>query len=70
MDDDILTIEELAAFLKLPKQSIYQMTRKRGQTRHNNPLPFCRIGEQKIRFRKSAIEAWLERCSEGDKVGQ
>ena len=66
MDDEILTIDELASFLKMPKASIYDMTRTRGQRRHTNPLPVCRVCGH-IRFRMSDIKAWLERCSNGQK---
>jgi excisionase family DNA binding protein len=42
----------------MPRQSVYEMTRKRGQVRHANPLPVCRIGGH-IRFRRADIEQWL-----------
>jgi excisionase family DNA binding protein len=61
-NDEILTVEELAAMLKMKRESIHEMTRKRGQERHRNPLPICRVCGH-IRFRRSDIERWLDRCA-------
>ena len=59
----ILTIDELAAFLKLTRRSVYNMTRARGQARMQpNPLPILKINGN-VRFRKSDIEAWLARLA-------
>lgn len=67
--DEIMTIDELAAYLKMGRSSVYEMTRKRAQVRHPNPLPVCRIGGH-IRFRKSDVDAWIARCVENQPRGE
>ena len=67
MDDEILTVDELAAMLKMPREAVYEMTRRRSQKRHANPLPVIRLGERHVRFLRSHIESWLARCAERGK---
>jgi len=64
---EILTVEDLAAWLKVSKRSVYEMTRQRGQQRHEIPLPILRLPVG-LRFRRSDIEAWLDRCAEAGAV--
>lgn len=64
---EILTIEDLAAWLKVSKRSIYEMTCERGQQRHEIPLPILRLPVG-LRFRRSDIEAWLNRCADAGRV--
>ena len=49
--DDVMTIDELAAYLKLSKSSLYQFAR-------TGKVPGVKIGEQ-WRFQKSAIDEWM-----------
>lgn len=49
---DVLTIEELAAYLKIPKSTLYKLVRE-------GKIPSQKIGRH-WRFRKTAIERWLE----------
>ncbi len=49
--DDVMTIDELAAYLKLSKSSLYQFARA-------GKVPGAKIGEQ-WRFQKSAIDEWM-----------
>jgi predicted DNA-binding transcriptional regulator AlpA len=58
---EILTIDELANFLKCNRRSIYNLTRKRKQA-GVNPCPVLKtpVG---IRFRRSDIEQWLSRLA-------
>lgn len=60
---EILTIDELCAWLKLNKSQVYQLTRARGQA-SANPLPVLRLGGA-MRFRKTDVEQWLDRCAGG-----
>ena len=53
--DEILTLEEVADRLKVPKSWIYERTRSRSADR----LPGFRIGKY-WRFRSNDIEVWLE----------
>jgi excisionase family DNA binding protein len=60
---EILTVGELAAWLKCSKRSVYELTRKRGQLCHDIPLPVLRL-PCGMRFRRSDIEAWLQQYAE------
>jgi excisionase family DNA binding protein len=50
--DDVMTIDELAAYLKLSKSSLYHFARA-------GKVPGVKIGEQ-WRFQKSVIDAWMK----------
>ena len=49
---DVLTIEELADYLKIPKSTIYKLVRE-------GKAPCQKVGRH-WRFHRSAIEAWLK----------
>lgn len=52
MDDDkFLTIDEVVAYLNIPKSTIYKLSER-------NNLPSCKIGKQ-LRFKKSSLDEWL-----------
>jgi predicted DNA-binding transcriptional regulator AlpA len=61
---DILTVEDLATLLKVSTRQVYELTKQRTRSGdiRQNPLPVLRVGGS-VRFRKSDIEAWLERIS-------
>ncbi|OIP92897.1 MAG: DNA-binding protein [Syntrophobacterales bacterium CG_4_8_14_3_um_filter_58_8] len=50
--DSVLTIQELAAYLKIPKSTLYKLVRE-------GKIPAQKIGRH-WRFRKEAIDRWLE----------
>jgi predicted DNA-binding transcriptional regulator AlpA len=56
---DILTIDELAAWLRMTRGQVYSMTRQRARVRHVNPIPVLRINGN-VRFRKADVEKWLD----------
>lgn len=57
---DVLTVEELAARLKVQKTWVYEKLRL---GRHKpNPLPAMKIGKY-LRFSWPAVAAWLESTS-------
>lgn len=56
--DEILTITDVAAMLKLSKRTISNLL-----VDHTNPLPAMRIGRS-VRFRVSDVQAWLARQAE------
>jgi excisionase family DNA binding protein len=60
---DLLTIEELAALLKLSKRSVYELCSERGRARMKDPLPVIRLGRH-VRFLKPAVEAWLQKLQD------
>lgn len=49
---DILTIEELAAYLKVPKSTLYKLVRE-------GKVPSQKVGRH-WRFLKDAVDRWLE----------
>jgi len=51
--DDIMTIEEVARYLKLKPQTIYNWAQ-------NGKIPAAKIGKE-WRFRKSVIDRWFNR---------
>ena len=53
---DVLTIEELSAYLKIPKSTLYKLVRE-------GKVPCQKIGRH-WRFRKVAIDRWLEEARE------
>ena len=61
-DDEMLRIEDVAAYLKLKPQTIYKWAQK-------GTIPGAKFGKE-WRFRRSAIERWIdsymERSSDGD----
>jgi len=52
---DLLTIDELAVRLKVPKSWIYAHTRGRTKCR----LPYIKLGKY-LRFEEGAVRCWLE----------
>ena len=49
----LLTIDELAAWLKLPKATLYNFT-------HEKRIPYLKVG-RRLRFDSKQIQEWLER---------
>ena len=66
---EILTIDELAALLKMSKRQIYTMTETRTSSgaMKTNPLPVLKINGN-LRFRRAAIEEWLLKLEEERKA--
>jgi excisionase family DNA binding protein len=54
LDDELLTIKEVAAFLKTSEFTIYRLMRQ-------GELPCIRKGKRFTRIRKADLEAFLER---------
>jgi excisionase family DNA binding protein len=48
----VLTIEELSAYLKVPKSTLYKLVRE-------GKVPCQKVGRH-WRFHRSAIDVWLE----------
>lgn len=57
---DLLTPDELAARLKVPRSWVYEKTRARSR----DPLPVMRIGKY-MRFHWPQIVVWLQAHQEG-----
>jgi Helix-turn-helix domain len=56
--DELLTVSDLAAILKCKESSVYNLTRRRGRARYDNPVPVLRL-PCGLRFRRSSVMAWL-----------
>lgn len=54
----VLTIEELATYLKIPKSTLYKLVRE-------GKIPSQKVGRH-WRFRKMAIDRWLEETRSGN----
>lgn len=59
---DILTPEQLAGRLQVPKSWVFEQTRVRAKLRNKNPLPVIRLGKY-LRFSWIAVAEWLARNS-------
>jgi predicted DNA-binding transcriptional regulator AlpA len=58
---EILTVQEVAALLKMSKRQVYTMceTRTRIGSMKDHPLPVMKINGN-LRFRKSSIDEWVK----------
>jgi excisionase family DNA binding protein len=67
---EILTVDELAALLKMSKRQIYTMTETRSRTTgamKDHPLPVLKINGN-LRFRKTDVDSWLNTLAESERV--
>ena len=58
--DVLLTVHDVAEFLKVPVSWVYERTRRRGSER----LPHLKIGKY-LRFRLHEVESYLETLRRG-----
>ena len=58
LGDELLTVADLAAILKCKESSVYNLTRRRGRARYDNPVPVLRL-PMGLRFRRESVIAWL-----------
>ena len=59
---EILTVSEVAAWLRLSKSQVYELMKthtRNGEVREH-PLPSVRMGTS-VRFRRKAVEEWIQR---------
>ena len=54
--DELLTVSEIAGFLKVPVSWVYERTRRRGVER----LPHVKLGKY-LRFSLPEIKEWLQK---------
>jgi excisionase family DNA binding protein len=66
IQDEILTVNEVAELLKMSREQVYEQTRNRARVRNAHPIPAIRINGN-LRFRRSDIERWLDRLSESER---
>ena len=58
--ETLLTVHEVAEFLRVPSSWVYERTRRRGRDR----LPHVKVGKY-LRFRLSELESYLEALRRG-----
>ena len=56
---EILTVEDLATWLKVSPRQIYELSRSRSLARGRHPLPSIKIHKKMLRFRRADVEQWL-----------
>ena len=56
----LLTVHDVAGFLRVPPSWVYERTRRRGRDR----MPHVKVGKY-LRFRPSDLEAYLETLRRG-----
>ena len=61
MEHDLLTIDEMAEELKVPKSWLYSRTRETGP----NAIPRIKVGKY-IRFVESEVMGWLKKQNRRD----
>lgn len=54
--DELMTVSEIAVFLKVPMSWVYERTRRRGVER----LPHVKLGKY-LRFSMPQIKEWLQK---------
>jgi hypothetical protein len=57
--DEIWTVADVAEYLKLSPRQVWELTRRRAQTRSECPIPCLKIHSKCLRFRKSDVQKWL-----------
>ena len=67
-ETEILTVDDLAALLKMKRSQIYAMTPHRAKARQPLPLPLLRINGN-LRFRRTDIAKWLDQLAEYERAG-
>ncbi len=61
---EVLTVQEVAALLKMSKRQVYTMceTRTREGSMKENPFPMLKINGN-LRFRKGDVDSWLAKLA-------
>jgi hypothetical protein len=63
LQDEVLTMEEAAAILKMKPRQVYELTRRRSQERHGVPFPAFAIHCKAKRIRKSDLMNWIDQLA-------
>ncbi|MGH9773665.1 MAG: helix-turn-helix domain-containing protein [Candidatus Acidiferrales bacterium] len=61
MDDELLTVEEVAQLLRVPISRVYERCRESAR----DPLPRVKLGKY-LRFYKKDLHFYLEKLRRGD----
>jgi predicted DNA-binding transcriptional regulator AlpA len=63
----LMSVQDVADFLQIPRTSVYERTRRRGAG--SNPIPCRRVGKY-LRFFRHEVEAWLVALPQNKTRGQ
>ena len=58
---EVMTVDEVSRYLRIPKSTLYKLAQERK-------LPCQKVGRH-WRFRKAALDRWLEQGEAGDPRG-
>jgi excisionase family DNA binding protein len=58
----VMTIDEVAAYLRIPRGSVYKLAQRGG-------IPCQKVGRH-WRFRREALDRWLERNEQSSVPGE
>ena len=63
---ELLKVNDLVAMTKVSKRHVYELMNERTRSGdlREHPLPFLKLGHS-VRFRKSDVEAWIEKLVAG-----
>jgi hypothetical protein len=56
---DLLTVDELAERLKVPRSWVFEQTRERARVRSESPLPHIHLGKY-LRFSWTSVCEWMQ----------
>ena len=62
--NDILTVEEVAALLKISRRAVYALTREASRRVQSSPIPIIRVSPKCVRFSRQSVELWLREREE------
>jgi hypothetical protein len=68
VSDEILTVSEAEAILKMTEKQVYELTRRRSLERMEHPFPAFNIHAKAKRVRRSDLMAWIETLAKQARV--
>jgi hypothetical protein len=67
--NELLTLDDVAALLKVTRAQVLELTRKRTQERAEHPLPVVKFHAKLLRVRKKEFYDWVERVATAQRKG-
>lgn len=61
--DEILSPQQLSAWLQVPVSTVRELCRTRAQKRDRYPLPYLKVGKR-VRFNKTEVVSWLSKLEQ------
>jgi hypothetical protein len=69
VSDEILTVSEAEAILKMTEKQVYELTRRRSIERMEHPFPAFNIHAKAKRIRKADLMSWIEALAKRASAG-